>query len=109
MLLGNTELHFNFSRLSKGLGLGDERYDSGPPNTATRLFYKLVKDTIDYGCLLSRKIETCPKIYSVNSISVRRLNFVKYHAKLKVTVTCIAPTHQMRPPRVVNQISYGLS
>ena len=34
MLLGNTELHFNFSRLSKGLGLGVERYDSGPPNTA---------------------------------------------------------------------------
>ena len=71
------------------------------------VFYTLVKDMTDCGCLLSRKIETCPKIYSVNSISVRRLNFVKYHAKPKITVTCIAPTHQMRAPRLVNQISYG--
>ena len=62
------------------------------------VFYKFLRDMIDYGCLLSRKIETCPKMYSVNSISVRRLSFVKYHAKPKIAVTCIEPTHQMRPP-----------
>lgn len=57
------------------------------------VFDKIVKDMIDHGCLLSRKIKTCPKIYFVDSISVWRRNFVKYRAKAKMTVTCIAPSH----------------
>ena len=65
--------------------------------TLVVVFDKLVKYMIDYGCLLSRKIKRCPKIYSVDSISVWRLNFVKYHAKPKRKVTCNEPSHQIRP------------